>query len=163
MIPNNTRKLGLALLPLWTCAVAFLWPQAAHALTQVQYIRQFDWASLGTTIGIAIVGGTGPTLVALLSDQFVLTNILARTVRDIGLAAINGAIFFVGVIVVESFGYDVPDGISFAGVLCAGWARRDFVALVSSGVGQIGRALFARFITKVSGPAAEPPQNGGNP
>ena len=164
MIRDHTRRLGLALLPLWLCAVGFLWPQAANALTQVQYIQQFDWASLGTTIGIAVVGGTGPTLVALLSDQFVLTDVLKRTYRDIGIAAINGAIFFVGVIVVESFKYDVPDGIAFAGVLCAGWARRDFINLVSNAAGQVIRALVDRWTAKLSVPAGdEPPKTGGTP
>ncbi|WPB58654.1 hypothetical protein [Xylophilus sp. GOD-11R] len=149
MISLKTRRIGLAVLPLWLTSVALLWPHAAYALTQVQYIQQFDWASLGTTCGIAIVGGTGPTLVALLTDQFVLTNVLQRTVKDIGIAAINGAIFFVGVIVVESFKVDVPDGIAFAGVLCAGWARRDFIRLVSTGVQQLAKGLFLRLLVRL--------------
>ena len=151
MMHFYARRIGLALLPFWCMGLILLWPRTAMAMNQLQYVKALDWASIVTAVGIAVAGGTAPTLLALMTDSFVLQGVVKRTVRDIVVAAMAGFFFVVCVLAVEAVGYDVPDAVAFVGLLVAGWLRRSFFELAGAGLKQLWGGFLERLSARAKG------------
>lgn len=113
---------------LWVWLGLLSWSLPAAAQSLGDGIKAYDFESLAWGVLVAMVGGTGRTVLTLLSRDVVILSALHEAWRDTVIAALAGAVTYVIVAAYNSFDSmpTLPVPATVLLLAAAGWARMGF-------------------------------------
>ena len=141
-------RLVFWLLLLWAGAVLALWPLAVRAGTLSDDAKLYDWLSLSFAGGFGILGGVLALIVALATDDRVVSHILREGLRNIIVSPIGGAVAYLLIEWSTSLaGFNLSPVGRFVVIGGSGWAGVAFFVWVRDGAKRMA-VSFANWVIK---------------
>lgn len=113
---------------LWVWLALMSWSLPAAAQSLGDGLKTYDFESLAWGVLVAAVGGSGRTVLTLLSTETLVLSVLREAWKDLVIAALAGAVTYMIVAAYNSFESmpKLPVPVTVLLLAAAGWARMGF-------------------------------------